>query len=63
VIVVALDRISSSCGFAVPLYDYVGDRTLLDDHFGRKSPEQIHEYHQTKNAFSIDGLPALETQP
>jgi Pyridoxamine 5'-phosphate oxidase len=63
VIVVELDRISSSCGFAVPLYDYVGDRTLLDDHFGRKSPEQIHEYHRSKNAVSIDGLPALEAQP
>ena len=59
VIVVALDRISASCGFAVPLYEYVGDRTLLDDHFARKSDEQIDEYHRTKNAVSIDGLPAL----
>ena len=59
VVVVALDRISSSCGFAVPLFDYVGDRTLLDDHFGRKSAEQIYDYHQKKNALSIDGLPAL----
>lgn len=59
VIVVSLDRISSSCGFAVPLYDYVGERSLLDDHFGRKSPEQIHDYHLAKNAVSIDGLPAL----
>jgi hypothetical protein len=59
VIVVALDRISSSCGFAVPLYDYVGDRTLLDDHFARKTDEQIDDYHRAKNAVSIDGLPAL----
>lgn len=59
IIVVNLDRISSSCGFAVPFFDYVGERSLLDDHFGRKSPEQIHDYHQAKNAFSIDGLPAL----
>ena len=59
VIVVALDRISSSCGFAVPLYEYVGDRDLLDKYFDRKTPEQLEEYHRTKNAVSIDGLPAL----
>jgi hypothetical protein len=59
VIVVALDRIATSCGFAVPLYDYAGDRDLLDQHWGRKTPEQIDEYHQTRNAVSIDGLPAL----
>ncbi len=59
VIVVALDRISSSCAFAVPLYEYVGDRDLLDKYFDRKTPEQLEEYHRTKNAVSIDGLPAL----
>jgi hypothetical protein len=59
VIVVALDRIASSCGFAVPLYDYLGDRTMLDDNFGRRTPENIDAYHRTKNAVSIDGLPAL----
>ena len=59
IIVVALDRISDSCGFAVPLYEYSGDRTLLDDNFGRRTPENIEEYHRTRNAVSIDGLPAL----
>jgi Pyridoxamine 5'-phosphate oxidase len=59
VIVVDLDRIASSCGFAVPLYSYLGDRTLLDDNFGRRSSENIEEYHRVKNSVSIDGLPAL----
>jgi Pyridoxamine 5'-phosphate oxidase len=59
VIVVDLDRIASSCGFAVPLYSYLGDRTLLDDNFGRRSPENIETYHRDKNSVSIDGLPAL----
>ena len=59
IIVVALDRISDSCGFAVPLFDYVGDRTLLDDNFGRRTPENIEDYHRRKNSVSIDGLPAL----
>jgi hypothetical protein len=59
IVVVELDRISSSCGFAVPFFDYVGDRTLLDDNFGRRTPENIEEYHRVKNSVSIDGLPAL----
>ena len=29
VIVVSCDRISDSCGYSVPLFDYVGDRTRL----------------------------------
>jgi hypothetical protein len=59
IVVVTLDRIASSCGFAVPLFDYVGDRTMLDDNFGRRTPENIEEYHRVKNSVSIDGLPAL----
>ncbi|MDX6246555.1 MAG: hypothetical protein QOE76_4278 [Frankiales bacterium] len=59
VIVVELDRIASSCGFAVPRYEYLGDRTMLDDNFGRRTPENIADYHRTKNSVSIDGLPAL----
>jgi len=34
-------------------------RTMLDDNFGRRTPENIEDYHRTKNAVSIDGLPAL----
>jgi hypothetical protein len=59
VIVVEVDRVSDSCGYAVPLLEYAGERTLLTESHGRKSVEDMVEYRKQKNATSIDGLPAL----
>jgi pyridoxamine 5'-phosphate oxidase-like protein len=59
VIVVDVERVSDSCGFAVPLLDYVGERTLLTDSHRRKSVDHLAEYRKLKNATSIDGLPGL----
>jgi Pyridoxamine 5'-phosphate oxidase len=59
VILVAVDRVSDSCGYAVPFLDYVGERTLLTEANGRKSIDDLVEYRKAKNATSIDGLPAL----
>ncbi|QBI54020.1 pyridoxamine 5'-phosphate oxidase family protein [Streptomonospora litoralis] len=61
VVVVEADRISDSCGFAVPLMDHREDRTLHAEHFGRKSDAEFRDYCAAKefNGASIDGLPAL----
>ena len=59
VIVVHADRVSDSCGYSVPLYEYVGQRTKLDEWAAAKSPEELATYRSAKNAQSIDGLPAL----
>ena len=59
VIVVRADRVSDSCGYSVPLYDYVGQRTRLDEWAAAKTPDEIAAYWAAKNACSIDGLPAL----
>jgi hypothetical protein len=59
IVLVHVTRISSSCGQAVPLYEYVSDRDLLYRWAERKSPADLDEYHRTRNATSIDGLPAL----
>lgn len=59
VIDVDVDRIADSCGFAVPRYDFVGERDVLNRWAGRKTTEELDEYRRTKNAASIDGLPAL----
>jgi hypothetical protein len=58
-IVVDVDRVSDSCGYSVPLMDYVGDRTLLSQWSQRKTDEELDTYRATRNATSIDGLPAL----
>jgi hypothetical protein len=59
VIVVEVERVSDSCGYAVPLMDYVGDRTLLTQWAQRKTDDDLAAYRAKKNAASIDGLPAL----
>jgi Pyridoxamine 5'-phosphate oxidase len=55
----AVTRISVSCGFGVPLFEYVGQRTELGEWCERKDPDALREYQRRKNAASIDGLPAL----
>ncbi|QUH03349.1 pyridoxamine 5'-phosphate oxidase family protein [Saccharopolyspora erythraea] len=61
IVVVRAERISDSCGFAVPFMDYREERTLHSDHFGRKTDEEFAAYCEAKeyNGTSIDGLPAL----
>lgn len=59
IVVIDLDRISDSCGWSVPLMDYVGDRDVLDQSQQRRTPEYFAEYAAAKNAESIDGIPGL----
>ena len=61
IIVVRAERISDSCGFAVPVMDYQQDRSLHAEHLGRKSDAEFVAYCETKeyNGTSIDGMPAL----
>ena len=60
IIVVHAERVSDSCGYAVPLYSFEGERKQLDLWAEKKGPEKLLEYQREKNARSIDGLPALE---
>jgi hypothetical protein len=63
IIRVALDRIADSCGYAVPLYRYEGDRSQLIEWTQRKGPEGVVQYRVEKNRTSIDGLPGLSVRP
>ena len=57
--VVDVDRIADSCGYAVPRMDLVGDRDDLLRWAERKGPAGVAAYWLEKNAASIDGLPAI----
>ena len=57
---VTCDRISDSCGYAVPRYEYVGQRSQLTKWAERKGSPALEDYVRDKNAFSIDGLPGLD---
>lgn len=59
IVVVEIDRVQTSCGFAVPLMKMEGQRTLLPEWAGRKSEEELKAYREKKNRRSIDGLPAM----
>ncbi|GAA4803390.1 pyridoxamine 5'-phosphate oxidase family protein [Nocardioides caeni] len=63
VVVVDIERVSDSCGYGVPLMDYVGERELLQSYFGRQGVEGSADYRRRKNRTSIDGLPAYDFDP
>ncbi|MFN2559932.1 MAG: pyridoxamine 5'-phosphate oxidase family protein [Jatrophihabitans sp.] len=59
IVVVDVERVADSCGFAVPLMEFVGDRDVLDRAQERREPEYFDLYGVTRNATSIDRLPGL----
>jgi hypothetical protein len=59
VIRVALDRVSTSCGYGVPLMHFEGPRSRLIEWAEARGPEGLVRYRSDKNAASIDGLPGL----
>ena len=59
-ILVRAERVSDSCGYAVPLFEHRGDRTKLIEWAGAKSSAELDQYRADKNARSIDGLPAVD---
>ena len=60
VIRIEVDRVADSCGYAVPRYDYVEQRTRLTEWADNRDDEELIDYWAEKNAKSIDGLPALD---
>ncbi len=59
IIVVDVTRISTSCGYAVPLMKYENERTQYSAWARKKGPEGLKVYEREKNARSIDGLAGL----
>lgn len=53
-------RISDSCGWGVPLYEFQKHRSQLLDWAESKGPDGLREYQLTKNSQSLDGLPGLD---
>lgn len=57
IIVADIDLVQTSCGFGVPLYDYVGERDIHFEWAAKKGEQGLLEYAQEKNRQSLDGLP------
>lgn len=59
VIKIEVSRVSSSCGFGVPLYDFVGDRRAMLDFAEKKGVDGMATYQAKHNRRSLDGLPGV----
>lgn len=52
-------RISDSCGWGVPVYDFVSDRDTYEKYAATLTDEKLRAGQLASNSVSIDGLPAL----
>jgi hypothetical protein len=60
VVRVEVERIADSCGYGVPLMRFDGKRDQYDNWVDKQARDGgFDEYIATKNAESIDGLPAI----
>jgi Pyridoxamine 5'-phosphate oxidase len=63
-VVVHVTRVADSCGYGVPLMDYVGERPHQAASSAKRvrvhGPGAYVDYQREHNARSIDGLPAVE---
>ncbi|MGB7815246.1 MAG: pyridoxamine 5'-phosphate oxidase family protein [Methylotenera sp.] len=53
----SIELIQTSCGMAVPYYEYSGDRELLNDWAQKRDDESMKQYWLEKNQLSIDDIP------
>ncbi|MBL7745372.1 MAG: pyridoxamine 5'-phosphate oxidase family protein [Chitinophagaceae bacterium] len=57
IIVADIDLVQTSCGFGVPLYDFIGDRDIHFEWAEKKGADGLYDYIQQNNLKSLDGLP------
>ncbi len=57
IIVAEIHKVQTSCGYSVPLYEYMEERVHADKWAENKGAEGLEKYKMEKNQISIDGLP------
>ncbi len=53
----AVELVQTSCGMAVPRFDYIEDRDLLNNWAQKKGEAGLQAYWKEKNQQSLDGRP------
>ncbi|PYG34608.1 pyridoxamine 5'-phosphate oxidase family protein [Pelagimonas varians] len=51
-----VDMVQTSCGYAVPFFDYKEDRKVLESWSGKKDRDGIDTYWQERNGQTLDGF-------
>lgn len=57
VIVLHVESVQTSCGWAVPRYELIGERATLEERTRARGPDSVAEHWRRNNQTSIDGLP------
>lgn len=57
IIVLEIESVQTSCGYAVPMYTFNGERDTLARWAEKKGVPGLLDYWREKNQASIDGLP------
>ncbi len=57
IIIAEIDRVQTSCGTGVPLYEFEGQRSDIVEWAQKKGDRGMWDYWQLKNQTSVDGLP------
>lgn len=57
IIIAEIDKVQTSCGFSVPLYEYSGERDHAEKWALNKGADGLEAYKAEKNRISMDGLP------
>ncbi len=57
IIVADVHKVQTSCGFSVPLYEYMGERDHAEKWAQAKGADGLEAYKREKNRISMDGLP------
>ncbi len=57
IIMAEIDKVQSSCGYAVPFMDFVSDRDTLTRWAENQGEDALEDYKRRKNLSSIDCLP------
>lgn len=57
IILMQVDLVQKSCGYAVPLFEYQEDRSILTNWSNKKGKEGVKNYWAERNNISLDGKP------
>ena len=65
IVLLDVESIMTTCGFAVPLFEYKGDRSELLEFSCKMGERRMDEHRHERNQRSIDGLPTylFDDQP
>src|SRR5258708_17307285 len=62
IILLHIESVQTSCGFAVPVMEFKEERKTLQTWAEKKGIDGIQQYWRDKNSRSIDGLPTSLTE-